>query len=113
MGGRAVDVEPEPEPEQHGEPGSVLDWLFRNRHTGGITIAQFPNPQLWIFLVTVVARWVVVTHGSVRITIDAVAWASLMAWAVDEVWRGVNPWRRLLGLLGCGFALAGVVSLTR
>ena len=39
--------------------------------------------------------------------------ASLTAWAVDEVWRGVNPWRRLLGLVGCGFALAGVVSLTR
>jgi hypothetical protein len=27
------------------------------------------------------------------------------------VLRGVNPWRRALGVAGCGFAIAGVVSL--
>ncbi len=48
---------------QRGELGSVVDWMFRNRHTGRWTIAQFPNTQLWIFLVTVVARWVVTPRG--------------------------------------------------
>jgi hypothetical protein len=86
--------------------------MFRNRHTGRITIAQFPNAALWIFFVTVAVRWVVAPSGSVRTTMGAVAVASLAAWAVDEVLRGVNPWRRLLGVGGCGFALAGVVSLT-
>jgi hypothetical protein len=99
--------------QQRGALGSVVDWMFRNRHTGRWTIAQFPNTQLSIFLVTVVARWVVAPRGNVRTTFDAVAVAALTAWAVDEVWRGVNPWRRLLGVAGCGFAVAGVVSLTR
>jgi hypothetical protein len=87
-----------------------FDWLFRNRRTGQITIAQFPNVALWIFLVTVVLRWFVAS-GAARTTLDAVAVASLGWWAVDEVLRGVNPWRRLLGLGGCVFALTGLVAL--
>jgi len=87
--------------------------MFRSRRTGRITVAQFPNAALWVFLVTVVVRWVVTTRGEIRTTVDAVAVASLAAWAVDEVLCGVNPWRRLLGLGGCGFAVAGVVSLAR
>ena len=87
--------------------------MFRDRRTGRITIAQFPNVALWSFFVTVVVRWVLSPHGVVRTTVDAVADVALAAWAVDEVLRGVNPWRRLLGLGGCGFVVAGVVSLVR
>ena len=29
----------------------MIDWLFRNRHTGRITIAQVPNVPLGLFLV--------------------------------------------------------------
>jgi hypothetical protein len=89
-----------------------IDWLFRNRRTGQITIAQFPNVALWIFLVTVALRWVITT-GVARTTIDGIAVGSLGWWAVDEVVRGVNPWRRLLGLGGCAFAAAGLVALLR
>ncbi len=91
----------------------MLDWMFRSRRTGQITIAQFPNIALWVFLVTVVVRSVVETRGAVRTTVDAVAVLALAAWAVDEVVRGVNPWRRLLGLGGCGFVVTGVVALLR
>ncbi|MEL7210840.1 MAG: hypothetical protein AAGK32_21830, partial [Actinomycetota bacterium] len=41
-----------------GRP-ALVDWLFRDRTTGRITIAQPPNPPLWIFLASVVARWFV------------------------------------------------------
>ena len=37
---------------------SAVDWLFRDRETGEITVAQFPELPLWIFLGTVVARLV-------------------------------------------------------
>jgi hypothetical protein len=94
-------------------PRSLVDWMFRSRRTGEITIAQFPNAALWIFLVTVLLRSVVRTRGGVRTGIDAVAVAALAAWAVDEVVRGVNPWRRLLGVGGCTFAVVGAVSLLR
>jgi hypothetical protein len=91
---------------------ATFDWLFRSRRTGRITIVQLPNVALWIFLVTVVARWFV-TSGAPRTTIAAVAVGSLGWWAVDEVLRGVNPWRRILGLGGCAFTLAGLVALVR
>jgi hypothetical protein len=91
----------------------VVDWVFRSRRTGRITIAQFPNTALWIFFVTVVVRWVVPVRGSIRTGVDVVAVAALAAWALDEVIRGVNPWRRVLGLGGCGFVVAGIVSLAR
>jgi hypothetical protein len=89
----------------------AFDWCFRNRRTGAITIAQFPNLPLWIFLVTVALRRFVTVTGAPRVFADAVAVASLGWWAVDEVLRGVNPWRRALGVAGCGFAIAGLVSL--
>ena len=36
--------------------------------------------------------------------------AALGWWAVDEVVRGVNPWRRLLGVVGCVIVLLGVLA---
>ncbi len=88
----------------------VLDWWFRNRETGAITIAQFPNPPLWIFLAAVVIRWFV-PRGGFHTALDVVALAALAWWAVDEVVRGVNPWRRLLGAFGCIIVVSGVIDL--
>src|SRR5207244_490573 len=34
----------------------VIDWLFRNRETGRITIAQFPNAALGVFLAASLLR---------------------------------------------------------
>ncbi len=82
---------------------SVVDWLFRNRHTGQITIAQFPNVPLAVFLVAALLRWLVDPAGGLRTVLEVLAALGLVWWAVDEVVRGVNPWRRLLG----GAVLAG------
>lgn len=90
-------------------PGSWFDWLFRNRHTGQITIAQLPNLPLWIFLATVVLRRLV--SGTADTTVRWIGVAALAWWALDEVIRGVNPWRRLLGVGGCAAAAAGLVAL--
>jgi hypothetical protein len=76
---------------------AVIDWLFRNRKTGGITIAQFPNLPLWVFLGAAAVRVVFDPSGTARGAVDAVGTAALAWWAVDEVIRGVNPWRRILG----------------
>ena len=90
---------------------SAHDWLFRNRQTNEITIAQFPNVALWTFLVTVVLRGVLHTDGTPHRAVSWIGVAALAWWAVDEVLRGVNPWRRLLGLGGCVFAVLRLVSL--
>lgn len=75
----------------------MIDWLFRNRHTGQTTIAQFPNLPLWLFLAATALRWLFDPSGDLRTAIQAVATIGLLWWATDELLRGVNPWRRLLG----------------
>lgn len=75
----------------------LIDWLFRNRQTGRITIVQFPNVPLGLFLVASVLRRVLDPAGSLDTTLRVIATAGLIWWAADELIRGVNPWRRLLG----------------
>jgi hypothetical protein len=76
----------------------VFDWLFRNRETGEVTIAQAPNPPLIVFLVAWMLRWVLGPEGGVLTGLNLVAGVAIVWWAGDEVVRGVNPWRRILGL---------------
>ena len=84
----------------------MIDWLFRNRHTGQITVAQFPNLPLWLFLAATAVQLVFDPSGGLRTAVRAAAVIGLVWWAVDEVLRGVNPWRRILG----GAVLAGQVA---
>lgn len=84
--------------------------MFGNRRTGGFTIVQFPNIALGLFITTVVLRRILST-GPARTTVEWTGVTALGWWALDEVVRGVNPWRRLLGLGGCAAATAGVVSM--
>jgi hypothetical protein len=79
----------------------TVDWLFRNRKTGRITIVQFPNAALGVFLVASVLGRLVHGNDALRV----IATTALLWWAADEIVRGVNPWRRLLG----GAVLAGQI----
>ena len=90
---------------------SWFDWLFRDRRTGRVTIVQFPNLALWLYLVTVVASRVASDDSGVRTAIDWIGVAALGLWATDEVFRGVNPWRRLLGLVVGAFTIARLIEL--
>jgi len=58
-----------------------------------------------------VGRWLVPEDSGAFTVLRVVALAALGWWAVDEVVRGVNPWRRLLGVAGCGFVIAGAIAL--
>ena len=74
----------------------MLDWFFRDRKTGRIVVGQWPNLPLGLFAAASLAAWA--AQGS-----PASVWADLAArlvlawWALDELLRGVNPWRRCLG----------------
>jgi hypothetical protein len=96
-----------------GEGRSWFNWMFRNRRTGHLTVAQFPNVALWIFLVAVALRWILPSGSAARTPIDWIGVAALAWWALDEVFRGVNPWRRLLGLGGCAVVVAELASFLR
>ena len=101
-------------PQGGEQPGAgwraAFEWAFRNRETGAITVAQLPNLPMWIFLCALLARWTLPSHASLDEVIEAVELAALTWWAYEEVRRGVNPWRRILGLGGFVFVLATLAS---
>jgi hypothetical protein len=74
-----------------------MRWFFRNRQTGAITIAQAPNTALWIFLVGTVLLWAWHPAGRIGDKLECLVQAAILVWAIDEVLRGANPWRRCLG----------------
>jgi FtsH-binding integral membrane protein len=74
-----------------------MNWFFRNRRTGTITIAQAPNLVLWIVIVAAALRWFWSPQGTLSSALTVVVTGGLIVWAADEILRGVNPWRRCLG----------------
>ena len=82
-----------------------LHWFFRNRETGAITIAQAPNLVLWIVIAGSVLIWAWHPAGYLGVALEIVVKAAIFVWAIDEVWRGVNPWRRCLGAAVLGYEL--------
>jgi hypothetical protein len=74
-----------------------LRWFFQNRETGAITIAQAPNLSLWIVIVASALIWAWHPPGRPGVALEVIFKGALFVWAVDEVLRGINPWRRCLG----------------
>lgn len=93
--------------ERRGAAWRAADWALRDRATGRWVVAQRPNASLGIWLVATVARRLADPEGGVRTTLVVVATVALLWWAVDELARGVNPWRRALGaVVGVGTLVA-------
>jgi hypothetical protein len=88
----------------------VIDWALRDRRNGRIVVAQWPNTALIVWMATSGVLALSDPDGTWGLALRIVATVALSWWAVDEVVRGVNPWRRLLGAV----VFAGlVVSLLR
>ncbi len=83
--------------------------MFRNRQTGQITIGQVPNIPLVVFLLAWFVRFALDPSGGVATALDVVAWVALAIWAADEILRGVNPFRRLLGAVVMGGLIASLL----
>jgi hypothetical protein len=73
--------------------------MFVNRRTGGITVAQWPNVALLGFIALSIAQRFNIANGTPETTLRVLSAVALLAWAVDELVRGVNPFRRILGLV--------------
>ena len=74
-----------------------MNWLFRNRETGEITVFQAPNPALGTFFVVFFVNRLFNPPGTAGTALTAIGTGALAIWAVDELARGVNPFRRILG----------------
>jgi hypothetical protein len=84
----------------------VVDWALRDRRTGRIVIAQWPNAPLVVWLAAGAVRAVLDLGGGWGTATQVVGALALGCWAVAEVGWGVNPWRRLLGAV----VLAGLTA---
>ncbi len=93
------------------ERSSVVDWMFRSRQDGRITVGQFPNAAMWVFLAATVTGWLVPEPSTVYTAVRVVATAALTWWAADELVRGCNPFRRLLGAGALVWVLTGLLGV--
>jgi hypothetical protein len=72
-------------------------WWFEDRRSGRIVVGQAPNPPLVAAAVAWLVAAVTDDDSTVHDVASVAATALIVWWALDEVARGVNPWRRLLG----------------
>ncbi len=75
---------------------------------------QFPNAALFVFLGAFVLSLLLdlVGYGDTwfRAVVGLIGSAALLWWAIDELIRGVNPWRRILGAVVTVFVVIGLVG---
>jgi hypothetical protein len=86
----------------------ALRYLFVNRRTGAITVAQWPNVWLSLFIVAAIVSRAARPSGALTTGLRVLGVVALLVWGLDEVARGVNPFRRILGLV---VVLATVANL--
>ncbi|CAN5474147.1 hypothetical protein BH10ACT1_BH10ACT1_39860 [soil metagenome] len=87
----------------------MIDWLFRNRETGRYTVVQFPNVALATWLAALAVRRLTTPEGTAGGVVGGIATIALAVWAIDEIVRGVNPWRRFLGAIVLATTVAGLL----
>lgn len=84
-------------------PITSIRWWFENRRTGQLTVAQFPSWPLFAIGAATLLRSVTnvgATFDNATVN-DGAGWlisGLWLYWGGDELVRGVNPWRRLLGV---------------
>lgn len=77
----------------------MIRWLFEDRTTGRLVIGQKPNLLMLVFLAAFGARWLLRPRGPKDQALRLVEGGSIALWSLDELIRGVNPFRRIGGAL--------------
>ncbi|CAN1211252.1 Glycine/betaine ABC transporter permease [Tumidithrix helvetica PCC 7403] len=86
---------------------TLFDKIFRDRN-GQIVLAQMPNLPLIVWIVASLLKLIFIT-GKVSIGLDALAFGALFTWAWEELFQGVNYFRRALGAIVLMAAIAAKV----
>ena len=82
---------------------TFFDKTFRDEK-GKIVLVQIPNLPVIIGVITSLLK-MVFTTGKLYIGLDIIAFGTLFTWAWEELFQGVNYFRRALGAV----ALLGLI----
>ena len=85
-----------------------VSWWFRSED-GRLTLWQFPNPALWVWLAALVLGRFDLSAAHER-AVDGVRHGALLVWALDELVRGASPFRRVLGAVVLVAQVASLVT---
>lgn len=83
---------------------TLFDKAFRDSE-GEIVLAQMPNLPLIVWIVASLLK-IIFTTGKINLGLDIIAFGSLFTWAWQELFQGVNYFRRVLGFL----VLVGLIA---
>lgn len=81
----------------------LFDRVFRDSE-GNIVLAQFPNPPLIGWIAASLLQ-LIFTTGQVQLGLETIAFGCLFTWAWEELFQGVNYFRRSLGLVVLVFSI--------
>jgi hypothetical protein len=84
---------------------TLFDRTFRDSK-GNIVIAQMPNLPVLVGLAATLLQFIL-PSGSIQTAINLIAFGALFTWSWQELFEGVNYFRRSLGLIG----LIGIIAL--
>lgn len=76
---------------------SIFDKTFRDSE-GKITIAQPPNLTLIVWFSATLLK-LLLNSGTIYSIVDTIAFGALFTWAWEELFQGVNYFRRGLGAI--------------
>jgi len=75
----------------------TIAWFVRNPRTGQPAMAATPNPAILLWLATVAYRALADPSADADEKVSWIGTGALLAWALDELFRGCSPFRRVLG----------------
>ena len=76
---------------------SFLNQMFRDDE-GKIVVAQLPNLPIIVWIVVTLLKMIFAT-GQINTGLELIAFGALFTWAWEELFQGVNYFRRGLGLI--------------
>jgi len=85
-----------------------IEKVMRHSWPKRFPVAQFPNPPLIVAIVaSIVSR---LTDGRVQAVASALFYVGLGIWAWEELVRGVNWFRRVLGVAGLTYVVVRIAE---
>lgn len=91
--------------ELAAKEATIFDRIFRDSE-GNIVIAQAPNLPVIVGVVATFLQYAL-PSGQLQRATALIAFGTLFTWAWQELFEGVNYFRRALGLIG----LVGLIAL--